>query len=94
MYHHYLPDSFIELQQELLQPCHADIQEALNKQEDKSIEVLMAEIAVQLQIILNGDYMLPDLAKMLVTQLKKKRMGDKLILLRSYGNKKSDGSEF
>ena len=91
MYHHYLPDSFIELQQELLQPCLADIQEALNKQEDKSIEVLLAEIAVQLQIILNGDYMLPDLAKMLVTQLKKKRMGNKLILLRSYGNKKSDG---
>ena len=52
----------------------------------------MAEIALQLQIILNGDYMLPDLARMLVTQLKKKRMGNKLILLRSYGNKKSDGS--
>ena len=94
MYHHYLPDSFIELQQELLLPCHADIQEALNKQEDKSIEVLMAEIAMQLQIILEGDYMLPDLARMLVTQLKKKRMGNKLILLRSYGNKKSDGTDF
>lgn len=73
------PEVFIDLQREILDH-HSDLQEKLNSQPNKDTAVLFAEIATHLNIILAGDYMLPDLAKLFLSKLQEKRRGGILIV--------------
>lgn len=74
----FFPEEMIELQKEL--KYHPDIQAALDAQPQKDLEILLAQIATELNIILDGDYLLPDLCKMLLGQLRKKRSGQVIII--------------
>ena len=64
----------LDLQQELLHPCHADLVARLKLHDD--ITVQLAQLAADLEIILDGHYEQNDLCRMLCEQLKKRRMGE------------------
>ena len=76
MYIEPFPDSFINLQIEVLLPDHAKLQAILNAQPDKDTMVLFAEIAAYLEIMLDGDYLPTDLATLFTKKLKEKRQGN------------------
>lgn len=73
------PQEFIDLQQEILSH-HPELQEKLNTQSNKDTAVLFAVIATYLEILLDGEYMLPDLARLFLKKLRDKRSGAVIIL--------------
>jgi hypothetical protein len=79
----YFPQEMIDLQIEIIKH-HPDIQKRLDNQRQKDTEILLAEIASHLNIILDGDYLIPDLCKMLLTQLQKRRAGNIIIIPASH----------
>lgn len=63
-----VPDSLLALRQELLLPHHRDI--FLAAQKERSFEEALGMIAAKLDILLDGDYNVPDLCELLVKALR------------------------
>jgi O-phosphoseryl-tRNA(Cys) synthetase len=73
MYHYYFPEEFPVLQKEIAK-YHPDLRGILERQEDKSLEVQLAEIALYLNIAVDGDYLVPDLCRLFIKHLQNKRV--------------------
>ena len=61
MYHQYFEHQLLALQKEI--QYHPDLQLILNKQEDKDIYILIAEISAFCGIVMDGDYTKDDMLK-------------------------------
>lgn len=76
---HYFDQRQLDLQEELLHPANAKYLENIQLHDDITIQ--LAQLATDLEIILDGAYDQNDLCRLLATKLKEKRTQEGLIVI-------------